>query len=420
MEQGDVLIRLAVALGIGLIVGLERGWQQRDAAEGSRELGLRSFALIGLGGGALGVVSQPLGGAVFGLALLALVGLLAVAHGLAARDGADRGLTTEITAMTVFGLGGMAALDLTIPAVASAVVMTILLSGKPVLHRWLRSIAPGEMSAVLQMALITAVVLPILPNQGYGPYGVLNPYTIWWMVILVAGLSLVGHLASRLIGARRGVLLTAAFGGLASSTATALSLSRMAVNQPGLHRTLAAGVVMASIIMLPRMTLMVLAIAPALMPFLLVPVAAMTLCGALACALLVLTGTTEQGSRSTSAPAAAPFELGIAVKFGALLAVVQLVASALRDWVGDAGLYALAVIAGLADVDAMILSTGGMVGGSLPLQTAANVILLTAMVNTVAKAVIVAAVAGRRMAVAVTLSLLTSVLSGGMALWLTS
>lgn len=419
MEQGEVLVRLAVALGVGLIVGLERGWQQRDAADGSRELGLRSFALVGLAGGVLGLLAQSLGAAVFGLALLALVGLLTAAHWLAAREDRDRGLTTEVTAMTVFGLGGMAAVGYAVPAVASAVVMALLLSGKPILHRWIRAIAPVELSAALQLALITAVVLPVLPDQGYGPYAALNPYKIWWMVILVAGLSFVGHAASRLIGARRGVLLTAAFGGLASSTATALSLSRMAARQPGLERTLAAGVVMASIIMAPRMMVMALAIAPTLLPHLLAPVAAMTASGGVAVALLVRSGASERAVVSSDS-AASPFELGIALKFGALLAGVQLLARGLQDWLGDAGLYALALIAGLADVDAMTLSTGGMVGGGLPLFTAASVILLTAAVNTTAKTVIVAVVAGGRMALAVAASLLVSLALGGVTLWLSS
>lgn len=227
MAETDIFLRLGLALAIGLLLGLERGWHGRTAAEGDRIAGIRTFALTGLLGGVsawLATVTTPVFSA---LAMLALGGLLAVSYWVRLRSDDDLGLTTEIALLLTFALGVAAVTGPMAPTAAVAVVAALLLSMKPTLHRWVRQIERFELEALFKLALISVVVLPLLPNQGYGPGQVLNPYLLWWAVVFVAGLSFVGYIAIRVLGARLGILATGLFGGIASSTATTLALSRL-------------------------------------------------------------------------------------------------------------------------------------------------------------------------------------------------
>ena len=206
---------LGAALGVGLMVGLERGWRDRDLPEGGRVAGLRTFALIGLLGGLLALLG-PAPQLLLASGLLAVVLLFAVSFRRAFDAAGSLSITTAVAAMATFGLGALAAHGHAVLAVGTAVVVALLLDLKPVLHRWVRLIQPPELNAVLQLGVLSAVVLPLLPNAGYGPYAALNPYQLWLAVVLVAALSLLGHIAMRLRGARQGLLWMGFFGGLAS------------------------------------------------------------------------------------------------------------------------------------------------------------------------------------------------------------
>ena len=214
------LIRMGVALGVGLTVGLERGWRAREAAEGSRIAGWRTFGLIGLAAG----IWADIGGSnlvALGMALLAITVSLAVAYWRKSETSADRSATTLVAAIVTFALGGLAGRGHTIEAGAGAVVMTAMLSAKSTLHGWLKRLSEIELRAALQFLLISVVILPILPNRGFGPYDALNPYQIWLMVVFVAGLSFAGYAAMRIWGQQAGLMLTALLGGIVASTAIA-------------------------------------------------------------------------------------------------------------------------------------------------------------------------------------------------------
>jgi uncharacterized membrane protein (DUF4010 family) len=214
---------LGVALAIGLLIGVERGWAERDEEEGTRVAGVRTFALIGLLGGAAALVAQPLGALLPALGLVALAGLFATAHVIHARTRPDQlGITVPVAGLLTFVLGALAAAGETAVAAAGAVVTALLLSSKPILHHWLGTLRRRELSAGLQLLLLSVVVLPLLPDQGYGPWQTLNPYRIWWMVVLIAAMSFVGYFAVKEVGARRGAVFTGLFAGLASSTALTL------------------------------------------------------------------------------------------------------------------------------------------------------------------------------------------------------
>jgi len=252
----QIFERLGLALAVGLLVGLERGWRERAAAEGSRVAGIRTFALIGLGGGLAALLTGPAIGLAFGLVFAGFAALMIAAYIGGVRPG-EVGATTTVAALVTFLLGAIAVSGPMEVAASAAVVTAILLSAKPVLHRWVERIEYPELSAVLKLLLISVVMLPVLPNRTVDPWDALNPYELWWMVVLIAGLSFCGYVAVRLIGAERGVMLTGLLGGLTSSTASTLHFARLSRQSAGAERLLAAAAAVACATMLPRILLVV-------------------------------------------------------------------------------------------------------------------------------------------------------------------
>ena len=222
----EVLLRFGVALALGLLMGLERGWERRERPEGSRVAGFRTFGLISLLGGVtayLGAESRVLLLTAVGLALAAV---LVAGYWRESEREADVSATTTVAALVAYGLGALAGLGQLTAASATAVVVTLVLGFKLELHQLLRRIDRAELLATLRLLLISIVLLPVLPDRELGPWAAINPYRIWWMVVLVAGISYVGYFANRILGEERGVMLTGFFGGLASSTAVTLAFAR--------------------------------------------------------------------------------------------------------------------------------------------------------------------------------------------------
>ena len=416
--EGDLIdsaYRLAVALAVGLLVGVERGWEERGAGEGTRRLGLRTLAIIGLLGGAAGLLTEQVGALVLGLMFLGLAVFLGLIHAARHEDGGDVGLTTEIATLATFVLAALAGLGHVGLAAAAAVVMSIILGYKRTLHGWLQQLRPEELAAVFKLLLLSVVMLPLLPNRGYGPWQALNPYAIWWMVVLISAISFVGYFAIRLAGARAGILFTALFGGLASSTATTLNLARLGRQGAIGPRLVAGGVLVACGTMFPRMLLVATAIHPPLLPLLAAPAAAMavlTYVPALWCFRRPDSRTGDQRLLPAN-----PLELGPAFLFGALLAVVMVLGEALTAWFGDAGILALAAASGVADVDAITLSLARMSTDDLAAFTAVLGIVIAAAVNTLFKGGMALSIGGRQVGLRVMVTLGLAV-TGGVAVML--
>ena len=387
---------LAAALAVGLVIGLERGWRLRDAGEGGRVAGIRTITLIALAGGIAGLLAGhfdaliiPVGFAAIGLFLLA-------GYRRTARVSGDTGITTEIAVLLAFLLGVLATAGEPLLATGGAVVTAVLLGFKPRLHALLEALDGPEVRAILQLALISAVILPLLPQRGFGPWDVLNPYEIWLMVVLISAIGFAGHFAVRLVGPRRGVLFTGLFAGLASSTALTLTLARAARGQSGLQPVFAAAVVIASTTMFPRMLLLVMAVAPTLLPRLYAPIAVLTAVGLVAAAGLVWYARRAPAG-AAGPPMQRPFELATALQFALLLVAVMVLAEALRRLAGDAGVYLLALASGLTDVDAITLSLARMTDGRLEAGVAERGIILAAIANTLVKLGLAAGIARGRM-----------------------
>ncbi|MBS3743635.1 MAG: MgtC/SapB family protein [Wenzhouxiangellaceae bacterium] len=402
--------RLAVAIAIGLLIGIERGWKGRKAQEGEREIGLRTLALIGLVGGLAGFLGSEFGGLLIGLIFVGLAILLGLVYRIKSHERDDIGLTTEIAALATFLLATLAGLGQLAIASAGAVVMALLLTYKSQLHGWLRALDRPELLAAFKLLLISVVLLPLLPNKGFGPWQALNPYVIWWMVVLIAAISFVGYFAIRIAGARAGTIFTALAGGLASSTATTLNLARLARRQNANTSLLAGGILLACGTMFPRMLLVATLIHAPLFSLLVWPAATMALL-TYAPALWLLRKPRKAPSGEDMLPHN-PLELTSALTFGGLLALVMLLGKALTEWFGDAGVYALAAASGIADVDAITLSLARMGSDDLTAITAVLGIVIAASVNSLVKAGMAGVIGGRKLGLAAGLPLGIAVAAG--------
>lgn len=391
MASLETFGHLALALAIGLLIGLERGWQKRGAPQGHRVAGFRTFALMGLIGGIAGLMAQIFGGLVLAGTLLAVSISLAVYFWRAIDpiDNADTqknlSATTAIAALLTVMLGALVMQGYPRLAVSAAVIATLLLSLREPMHGLLRHIDETELAAALRFLLISVVVLPLLPNQGFGPYAVINPYLIWWMVVLIAGLSFIGYATVKILGARRGLMITAAVGAFVSSTAITINFARFARNRPAQARTLAAGVMLASTVMVLRIGVVVLVLAPPLLAPLTAPLAAMAIAGAAATGGLLWRGQRLDGPAFEPSN---PLDLPTALFFGLGLGLVMLLARLLEDYFGQSGIYGVALGTGLVDVDAMTVSASQLFKTGTLAGTAATAIVIAALANSFAKAML--------------------------------
>ena len=412
--DADIMWRLGAALLIGLLIGLERGWQDRELAEGQRVAGFRTCAVVSLLGAVGALLAPQIGGFGFAAMLLTLGLLLAAGYWQAMRATSDFSVTTMIAVLLAFALGALAGVGEILPAAAAAVAVTLILGLKPELHGLLKWIERDELLATLRLLVITVAVLPLLPNEGYGPWQALNPYRLWWMVVLIAGISYVGYFAIRLVGARRGLLLTGLLGGLASSTATAVTFSRMARERPASAPMLAAGAVLASTVMFPRLALLVALLAPAVLPDILRAFIPAVIVGGLVAAWLIRMAKGGGGETSSFVPDN-PLNLRMAIQFGLLLTVLSLLAHAAEEWLGQTGVLALAALSGIADADAIILSlTSSWDPAQLDGTVIALAILIAAAVNTMVKAGLTLSIGGRRMGGLTAGALAAMLLAGGL------
>jgi uncharacterized membrane protein (DUF4010 family) len=409
------LLDLGLALAVGLLIGTERGWQVRTAAEGSRIAGIRTFGLIGLLGGLWGLLGAQLGDVLLGFAFAALTAILIFAHMAEQREDRDYGITTLIAALVTFALGALAVRDFPLVAAAGAVATATLLNLKPVLHRWLLQLEGQELQGGLKLLLISVVLLPVLPNQGYGPGEALNPYEIWWLVVLIAALSYAGYFAMKLAGTHHGVMLTGLLGGLVSSTAVTLNFSRLA-QHVDLPKVLAAGILLASATMFSRVALEIGIVNRALLPVLIAPLLIMTIAAITGVAWLWRKREHNAVGEEMQRPK--PLELLPALQFGVLLTVIMLLTQLAHNNLGEYGIYVLAAISGLADVDAITLSMARLAHGELDHAVAGRAVIIALLANTLSKSTLILLIAGRRLSRTLLPLMLAIVIAGILALLL--
>lgn len=388
----DVFVDLALALGLGLLVGLQREWAD------TRMAGIRTFPLITVFGTLTALLADPFGGWIVvagALAVTAVVvtGAMALLQQADARGTEpDPGLTTEFAALVMFAVGALLAVGHRAPAVVLAGTVAVLLHWKQSLHHLVERIGPDEVRATMRFVLVALVILPVLPDRAYGPYEVLNPFEIWLMVVLIVGISLGAYVASRLLGVRGGTIAAGALGGMISSTATTVSYARRSAAEAGRAPSAALVIMLASTFVFARVFLEILLVAPSVAPAVAPPLAAMMAYMLVLCAGLFL----REHRQLAEAPPdrEAPSELGTAITFGLLYAVVLVAMAAVEKHLGEGALYAVAALSGLTDVDAITLSTAQMAkAGRLAPETSWRLILVGALANVVFKGMIVVALA---------------------------
>ncbi|EEW26556.1 MgtC/SapB family protein [Rhodobacter ferrooxidans] len=410
MSELDPFMRLGVALAIGLMVGLERGWRTRGTEDNSRAAGLRTFGISGLMGGVCGVLVPNLGPLFVGLAFLAFTAVFGGFFWLEARQNRVFSATSVVAGMLTFLLGVLAAAGDIQLAIAAAVVMTVLLALREPLHRWVASVTWEEIRAALILLVMSFLLLPMLPNRALDPWGAVNLYEVWLLAIMIALISFAGYVAVRLFGDRLGIIVTAAAGGLASSTATTLTFARLGREAPGAENLLAGGILISGMVMLLRVGVIAVALNNALLGLLWQPLlAAALVMAAAALAMIYAPHRSHAAQPGPHLTISNPLVLGASLKLAGLIALVMLAATLVQRAYGDMGVLIVAAASGIADVDAITISMARMNDG---LALAAQAILLAVTVNTVSKAVIAAWVGGVAVGSRVALASLAALLAG--------
>lgn len=411
----DLLLNLATALGVGLLIGTERSWSVRDAGDGTAELaGLRTFGLGGLFGGLAALSAGHFGAPAWIAMFVALALLTITGYLIESRANPDHGMTTEVALLLTFVLGTLAVAESRLLAASIAVVTALLLSLKGRLHGALRKLSEAELSGALKLLFISVVLLPALPNQGYGPWQAFNPYTTWWMVVLIASIGFAAYVAIRLLGTRHGLLVTALLGGIVSSTAMTITLARL--DSEKLRPALAAGLLATSALMFPRVLLEVGLVNRTLLQSLLAPM--------LTAGLLYAAGALWHYFRAARLPDSAaepplknPFELGPALRFAGLLVIILFMVAGAQRSLGDTGIYLVSLLSGLTDVDAITLSLANSARTDLDAQVAVRGIFLAALSNSLVKAGLILLIGGRALAMQTLPFMLVGLLAGLAVLW---
>jgi uncharacterized membrane protein (DUF4010 family) len=401
---------LGLAVLLGLLVGLQREWSS------SRIAGIRTFPLITLLGALAGILAGHYTGWVVAAGWLALVIILLVGNLAELKsEKIAPGMTTEIAALVMYGVGAMLAAGHTAPAIVVGGIVAVLLYAKDPLHDFARKIGENDVKGIIQLALIGLVILPGLPDQTYGPYQVLNPYKTWLMVVLIAAISLCGYVIYRILGARGGAIVGGLIGGLISSTATTVSFTRQTRQQPIPSLALMA-ILMATIMMNIRVLTEIGVVAPGFLPTAGPPL------GAVMGLMIIL----SVGLMLKAEPAPVelpthenPTQLKTAVFFGLLYSAILLAVAAAKEHFGDRGLYMVAVLSGLTDMDAITLSTSELVKiGRIDMDTGWRVVMTASLANLAFKWGAVALL-GSRALIILTSVFFGIILAGGcMTIWL--
>jgi len=416
LTANESAVRLGVALLLGALIGIERGWVAREQKAGERIAGIRTHSLVGLLGGFSALLSDTVSDWAFPLIFVtvAAIGLVAWRAKLAEQH--NYSITGLVGLLLTFCFGAVAvSVDLALAA-AGAVVTAVILDNKHEIHDLLNKLQAHELDAGLKLLLITVVMLPLLPDRGMGPGQALNPYEIWWMVVLIASISFVGYFAMRLGGAEKGILFTGLFAGLSSSTALTLHFARVSRQSSEIEAMLAAGILLACGTMFPRILIYAALISPGLLQALLLPVTVMGVMLYLP-ALYLWHHHRKTLQVDSPTPIQNPLELRTALLFGGLLAVIMLLGEWLRGWLGEAGIYLLAASSGVADVDAITLSLTRMSLERIDPSTAVLGIVIAAAVNNLFKSGLATLLGTRQLGKRVAVPMIASMMTGlGIAL----
>ena len=410
------LLGFALALAIGALIGVERERKKRAGELGIG--GLRTFVLIAEAGAIAAWLARLLDSAWIVVGTGVLVTAVVIAgYLMETRARPDNiGLTTEIAGLVTYLLGGLAVFGQAELAVALAIATAAVLAFKEPLHGLVERIGREDLEAALKLLLATFVVLPVLPDRPVDPWGVLNPYAMWWLVILISAMSLAGYAATRFFGAEHGLVLTGLAGGLVSSTAVTLGFARQSrEREHAAPDSMAAGLLLAWAVMFVRVGVTVAVVHRPLLAPLAVPLGAMG-AATLGASLYSYFHGGRRREKAPDVPLRNPFRLTASIRFALFFAAMMLLVELVRRELPAGGIYAVAVLAGLTDVDAITLSMAEQARAGNATELAAGAIVTAALANTVAKCGLVAALGSRALRARVALATGMILCTGALAL----
>ncbi len=414
MINSELYLRFGAAILIGILIGLQREHAYGARAKSGLFAGARTYALMALFGASGALLADILMNPWVFIAVFAILGIMVgVAYFITASERDEIGLTSEVAAILTILIGGICYYQSIEVAVALGVVTTVLLAVKWELKKLITIITREDIFATLQFAVITAIVLPVLPNKTFGPppIDVLNPYQVWEMVVFISGINFLGYILIKIVGPRRGLGISGILGGLASSTATTMSFSQRSKTQAGLDKPFAVAIITGWVIMFVRIIVEVAVVNHELLPLVWPAMVSMGGAGLLYAVYLYFS---QSAMDEEELQISNPFELGPAIKFGLIYALVLLITKAAELYIGERGIYLTSFLAGLADVDAITLSISDLTrsGGSISLLTGKTGIVLAAISNTASKGVLVFLLGSRKLRIRVLPAILLILLIG--------
>lgn len=418
MQTSSLLFQLGLALAIGLLVGTERHWHDRDDAPGARTAGIRTFGIIGLLGGITGTIAEA-----HSLSSAVLIGAVFIAFSIVfglfkwreEREQHGYSVTTVVAAQVTLLLGVLAALDEPAVAAGGAIALTLVLASRDYLHAFVQRLTWSELRSAIFLLAMALIVLPLLPDRPVGPYNAINPSEIWIFTIILAGVSYAGYIAVRVFGDTHGPLIAGIAGGLASSTAVALTAARDSVSTPENIRSIAAGALAASAISVVRGILLVLLFAPSARQILLpaLGIMALVMCiSAFACMLKAITGSSTIISGKVEHKARNPFELSSVLQLSAIIAIATIATRAAAAYFGDQGILAAVTIMGLVDIDSTILAITRLSTETVPPSIQEVAIILAISSNILAKMIYSIALGSRLYGIMISIVSLLSLAAG--------
>lgn len=411
-ELLPTLTPLALALGLGLLVGLQREHANSPLA------GFRTFPLITLSGALCAMLALTFGGWVVAMGFVTLAAMIVVGNlaEIKRESKPDHGLTTEAAMMVMYAVGAYLVVGSTTVAIIVSGVVALLLHLKPQMKSFAGRLGDQDFKAIMQFVVITMLILPLLPNQYYGPFHVLNPFKLWLMVVLIVGISLSGYIVYKFFGEKAGALTGGIMGGLISSTATTVSYSRRTRNTSENAGIAAVVVMMASAIVYGRVLLLIGTADPVFLGKSIGPLGSMLVATLV---LAIVAWTQSRCEHSYMPEHANPSELKAALIFGVLFGCVLLATAAAREYVGSSGLYAVAILSGLTDMDAITLSLTEMVRqGKVEPDTAWRLIITASLSNLVFKTGVVFFLGNRRLLARISMLFGAAFVVGLLIIWL--
>ncbi|WP_417854366.1 MgtC/SapB family protein [Xanthomarina gelatinilytica] len=381
LSQLDFIKRVLVALGIGLVLGLEREFSNTDKDE--IFAGLRTLSIVSLLGFSSALLNYLINPWFFSIGFLSVIVIVAISYWVSSNKG-DIGSTTEFTTVFTYLLGGLTFLGHIELSLALTVVIVVLLSLKIKFKSIVGQITQTELYAFIRFVIIALLILPFLPNTNFGPYNVINPSEIGWIIVLTSGIGFIGYILMKFLDSKRGLLLTGIFGGMVSSTVVSWIFSKRSKEQPKLSSSFAIAIFAAATIMIGRVLIWVFIFNPTMINGLLTPIFIMILT-AIGVTFYFYKKHNVNQLESEEIPLGEPLNIRDAVFFGLIYTAILILVSYASNNYGDKGIYISSAISALTDIDAITISMSKLGGNTVEFLTAQNAILLATLTNTIVK-----------------------------------